>query len=115
MSDSTTTTQKELLNIQNNVQETENSKDSTMTGNIPNSPLHWIRKEDGLHVAMGKYRLNDHPMNWYGIEEMRPTDEEMAIEYVKREMWNILLKIVMIATSDVIEASKRQEDTKKIG
>lgn len=102
------TKQQELLQSQTNVGETykENSSEPLIErGEIKGTPFHWWKRtEEGkYHIALGKYRLNDEPIH---------TQEELE-EYLYEHEWDIILKMIMITTTDLLEAAKRHNDTNK--
>lgn len=100
MSYSTGTKQRDILNTQNNAEETHNSnsiKQLQEREQMAESPF-WIigNEEDGYMGTLGKYQ----------ITERFPTKEAVQ-QHFETATWNIILKLSGIVAAELIEQHEK--------
>lgn len=105
--------QQELLNIQNNVEETNPHKQNSIWDReqLKNTPF-WVvgNPEIGYKITMGKYSIIDG-------EPIQAKDLLSAIliaeGYLQEHLWDVVLSIALIAYTDIKYRHEGQNDTNK--
>src|SRR5688572_21498628 len=98
MHKSTANKQQDILNTQENVEETH-KENSTITENerIENTPFRIVKDEEGKYfLTMGEYRITE-----------KCDSKIIALDKLKTEKWLILMHMIVI----VIEKNKIEENT----
>lgn len=106
MPQQTSTKQRDILNTQNNAEETHNvdySKKIVTREPIDNTPF-WVvgNEEQGYSIVMGKYRLTETAIT-----------PEKAIEKLETEKWKIITTVITTIITIMDNTASQLNDTNK--
>lgn len=103
MSALTQTKQRDLLNTQNNTEETHNLNSKLIEREQMEDTPFWIigNEETGYFGVMGKYQ----------ITEKFPTKEGVK-NHIETKIWDIMMKVVSIITQAMLEEHDRAKENK---
>lgn len=86
--------QRDILKLQTNAEETHNSQSSDQLierEQIEGSPLWIVKIQNTYNLIMGQYKLNETPFE----------SKKQILDYVKKEMWNIITRIIVIISNNL--------------